>query len=83
VCPTNSRASGRRPLVHRDLSLLLVIGAAADIGRAFVDRRELVSIAGGAALSGSQALDLEALHASQLALDPSEARSTALARARK
>ncbi len=61
------------------LSLLLVIGAAVDIGRAFIDRRELVSIADGAALSGSQALDLEQLHSGRLALDPSEAQATALA----
>jgi uncharacterized membrane protein len=61
------------------LSLLLVIGAAVDIGRAFIDRRELVSIADGAALSGSQAIDLEQLHAGRLALDPGEARATALA----
>jgi Flp pilus assembly protein TadG len=61
------------------LSLFLVIGAAVDIGRAFIDRRELVSIADGAALSGSQALDLEQLHAGRLALDPTEAQSTALA----
>ncbi len=61
------------------LSLLLVIGAGVDIGRAFIDRRELVSLADGAALSGSQALDLEQLHAGRLALEPSQARATALA----
>jgi Flp pilus assembly protein TadG len=61
------------------IALLIVIGAAVDIGRAFIERRELVSLADGAALSGSQTLDLEALHAGQLALDPSEAQTTALA----
>ncbi len=61
------------------LALLIVIGAAVDVGRAFIERRELVSLADEAALSGSQALDLEALHAGQLVLDPSEARATALA----
>ena len=61
------------------LSLLIVIGAAVDIGRAFIERRELVSIADSAALSGSQALDLEALHAGQLALNPDEAHTTAIA----
>lgn len=61
------------------LSLLIVIGAAVDIGRAFIERRELVSLADGAALSGSQAIDLNALHAGQLVLDPSEAQTTALA----
>ena len=61
------------------LAILIVIGAAVDIGRAFIERRELVSLADGAALSGSQTLDLEALHAGQLALDPSQAQATALA----
>lgn len=61
------------------LAVLIVIGAAVDIGRAFIERRELVSLADGAALSGSQALDLEALHAGQLTLDSGEAQATALA----
>jgi len=61
------------------LAVLIVIGAAVDIGRAFIERRELVSLADGAVLSGSQTLDLDALHAGQLALDPSEAQATALA----
>jgi Flp pilus assembly protein TadG len=61
------------------LAVLIVIGAAVDIGRAFIERRELVSLADGAALSGSQTLDLEALHAGRLALNPGEAQSTALA----
>jgi Flp pilus assembly protein TadG len=61
------------------LSLLIVIGAAVDIGRAFIERRELVSLADQAALSGSQALDMESLHAGRLALDPREAQATALA----
>ncbi len=60
------------------LSLLIVIGAAVDVGRAFIERRELVSLADGAALSGSQALDLDALHAGQLVLDPGEAQAIAL-----
>lgn len=60
------------------LALLIVIGAAVDVGRAFIERRELVSLADGAALSGSQALDLDALHAGRLVLDPSEAHATAL-----
>jgi Flp pilus assembly protein TadG len=61
------------------LALLIVIGAAVDIGRAFIERRELVSLADEAALSGSQALDLEAVHAGQLALDPGQAQATAVA----
>jgi Flp pilus assembly protein TadG len=61
------------------LALLIVIGAAVDVGRAFIERRELVSLADEAALSGSQALDVEALHAGRLALDPGEAQTTAVA----
>ena len=61
------------------LALLIVIGAAVDIGRAFIERRELVSLADEAALSGSQALDLDAVHAGQLALDPGQAQATAVA----
>ena len=60
------------------LALLIVIGAAVDVGRAFIVRRELVSLADGAALSGSQAIDLEALHQGRLALDPAEAQNAAL-----
>jgi Flp pilus assembly protein TadG len=60
------------------LALLIVIGAGVDIGHAFIVRRELVSLADDAALTGSQALDLQALHQGQLALDPEQARSAAL-----
>jgi Flp pilus assembly protein TadG len=60
------------------LALLIVIGAGVDIGHAFIVRRELVSLADDAALTGSQALDLEALHQGRLALDPAHARSLAL-----
>jgi len=60
------------------LALLLVIGAAVDIGRAFIVRRELASLADDAALTGSQALDLPAVHDGRLALDPAEARRVAL-----
>jgi len=60
------------------LALLLVIGAGVDIGHAFIVRRQLVSVADDAALTGSQALDLQALHQGRLALDPELARSTAL-----
>lgn len=61
------------------LSLLMVIGAAVDLGQAFIVRRDLVSLADEAALAGSQAVDLEARHAGRLALEPGEARATALA----
>jgi len=60
------------------LALLLVIGAAVDIGRAFIVRRELVSAADNAALTGSQALDLNAVHQGTLVLDPTQAQQDAL-----
>ena len=60
------------------LALLIVIGAGVDIGHAFIVRRELVSLADDAALTGSQALDLQALHQGRLALDPGQARAAAL-----
>lgn len=60
------------------MALLMVIGAAVDVGHAFIVRRELVSIADNAALVGSQALDDEALHAGALKLDSGAARSAAL-----
>jgi Flp pilus assembly protein TadG len=60
------------------LALLIVIGAGVDIGHAFIVRRELVSLADDAALTGSQALDLEPLHQGRLALDPEQARAAAL-----
>jgi Flp pilus assembly protein TadG len=60
------------------LALLMVIGVAVDVGHAFIIRRELVSAADDAALSGSQQLDLAALHEGQLALDPQAAQTAAL-----
>ena len=60
------------------LALLIVIGAGVDIGHAFIVRRELVSVADDAALTGSQALDLQAIHDGRLALDPEQARAAAL-----
>jgi Flp pilus assembly protein TadG len=60
------------------LALLMVIGVAVDVGNAFIIRRELVAAADDAALTGSQALDLDALHQGRLALDPREAQSAAL-----
>jgi Flp pilus assembly protein TadG len=60
------------------LALLMVIGAAVDIGHAFIVRRELVAAADDAALSGSQALDLDALHQGRLTLDPQAAQTAAL-----
>jgi uncharacterized membrane protein len=60
------------------LALMMIIGAAVDIGHAFIVRRELVSVADDAALSGSQAIDQNALHAGALKLNPDQARSAAL-----
>ena len=60
------------------LALVMVIGAAVDIGHAFLVRRQLASIADDAALSGSQAIDLQELHAGRIQLDPGRARSDAL-----
>jgi Flp pilus assembly protein TadG len=60
------------------LALLIVIGAGVDIGHAFIVRRELVSLADDAALTGSQALDLQAIHQGRLALDLEQARAAAL-----
>ena len=61
------------------LALLMVIGVAVDVGHAFIVRRELVAAADAAALSGSQALDINALHQGRLALDPQAAQNAALA----
>jgi uncharacterized membrane protein len=60
------------------LALLMIIGTAVDVGHAFIVRRELVSVADDAALSGSQAIDQNALHAGALKLNPEQARSAAL-----
>jgi Flp pilus assembly protein TadG len=60
------------------LALLMVIGAAVDIGHAFIARRDLAAQADAAALAGSQALNLDALHQGRLALDPLQAQATAL-----
>lgn len=60
------------------IALLMLIGAAVDIGHAFIVRRDLTAQADDAALAGSQALNLDALHHGQLALDPQQAQTTAL-----
>ena len=60
------------------LALLIIIGAAVDIGHAFIVRRELYSIADDAALEGSQAVDIPALHAGRLELNPAQAQAAAL-----
>jgi Flp pilus assembly protein TadG len=60
------------------IALLMLIGAAVDIGHAFIVRRDLTAQADDAALAGSQALNLNALHQGQLTLDPQQAQTTAL-----
>lgn len=60
------------------LALLMVLGAAVDIGHAFIVRRDLTSLADDAALAGAQQLDQQAIHQGQLALDPSQAQAAAL-----
>ena len=60
------------------IALLMLIGAAVDIGHAFIVRRDLTAQADDAALAGSQALNLDALHQGQLVLDPEQAQATAL-----
>jgi Flp pilus assembly protein TadG len=60
------------------VALLMVIGFAVDVGHAFLVKRQLTSIADDAALSGSQAIDLPALHEGHLQLNPGQARLEAL-----
>src|SRR5579872_4185218 len=60
------------------LALLMVLGAAVDIGHAFIVRRDLSSLADNAALAGAQQLDQQAVHEGQLALDPEQAQAAAL-----
>jgi Flp pilus assembly protein TadG len=60
------------------IALLMLLGAAVDLGHAFIVRRDLTSQADDAALAGSQALNLDALHQGQLALDPQQAQTIAL-----
>ena len=60
------------------IALVMVIGLGVDVGRAFLVRRQLTSIADDAALSGSQAIDISELHAGHLRLNPTDARAEAL-----
>ena len=60
------------------VAVLMLLGAAVDVGHAFIVRRDLTAQADDAALAGSQALDLGALHQGQLALDPQQAQTIAL-----
>jgi Flp pilus assembly protein TadG len=60
------------------IAMMLVIGFAVDVGRAFIARRDLASIADQAVLTGSQAIDLTALHDGRVVLDPARARADAM-----
>jgi Flp pilus assembly protein TadG len=60
------------------IALLMLLGAAVDIGHAFIVRRDLTAQADDAALAGSQALNIDALHQGQLILDPQQAQSAAM-----
>jgi len=59
------------------LALILLIGFAVDVGYVTLVKRQLVSIADDAALSGSQAIDVSSLHEGHLQLDPGQAQSEA------
>jgi len=72
------RGSGLISGMLLTLALLMVLGAAVDIGHAFIVRRDLSSLADGAALAGAQQLDQQAIHQGQLALDPQQARAASL-----
>src|SRR5205823_650552 len=59
------------------VALLMLLGAAVDVGHAFIVRRDLTSVADDAALAGSQQLDLAAWRQGRLALDPQRAEQAA------
>lgn len=59
------------------LALIMVIGFGVDIGHGFLVRRQLASIADDAALSGSQAIDVQSLHEGDLQLNSGQATSEA------
>jgi Flp pilus assembly protein TadG len=59
------------------IALIMVIGFAVDVGHAFLVKRQLASIADDAALSGSQAINVQALHEGHLQLNPGQAQSEA------
>ena len=57
--------------------MVILIGTAVDIGRAFIVRRDLTAMTDDAALAGSQQLDVDAWRQGTLALDPQAAQQTA------
>jgi Flp pilus assembly protein TadG len=61
------------------LAVLMVLGAVVDLGHAFIERRELVTIADDAALVGSQAIDESVVHDGRILLNAGSARQQAVA----
>lgn len=61
------------------ISLMFLGGLSLDLWRAVADRRQLSSMADSAATAAANGLDLEALRAGTLHLDPARARAIALA----
>jgi Flp pilus assembly protein TadG len=59
------------------LALAMLIGTGVDFAHTFIVRRDLTAIADGAALAGSQQLDLQAWREGTLALDPQRAQQAA------
>jgi uncharacterized membrane protein len=60
------------------VSVLFLGGLSVDLWRAVADRRELSSMADSAALAAANGVDVEALRAGVLRLDPARARTIAL-----
>lgn len=61
------------------ISLMFLGGLSLDLWRAVADRRQLSSMADSAATAAANGLDLEALRAGTVHLDPARARAIALA----
>jgi hypothetical protein len=61
------------------ISLMFLGGLSLDLWRAVADRRELSSMADTAATAAANGIDVEALRAGTLRLDPGRARAIALA----
>jgi Flp pilus assembly protein TadG len=61
------------------ISVLFLGGLGVDLWRAVADRRELSSMADSAATAAANGVDVEALRAGTLRLDPARARAIALA----
>lgn len=59
------------------IAVAMVIGLAVDVGHAFIEKRDLSSIADDAALSGSQAIDVQSLHEGHVELNIAQAREEA------